>query len=71
MLTYFPRNALPTDPTARFAELFLTRARWRATDISPFLEDIAVDAKERDKLLMKYARATSDAEGVWYTARAR
>ncbi|KAG6873769.1 hypothetical protein C0995_011588 [Termitomyces sp. Mi166 len=68
-LTYFPASALPIDPARRFAELFLTRPRWKGKDISPFLADIAVDSKERDKLLLKFARATTDAGGVWYTAR--
>lgn len=35
------------------------------------MADIVVDNKERDKLLLKYARAITDAEGVWYTARAK
>ncbi|GLB33888.1 putative sister chromatid cohesion protein Dcc1 [Lyophyllum shimeji] len=70
-LTYFPTSLLPIDPAARFADLFLTRSRWKAKDITPFLADIAVDSKERDKLLLKFARATTDADGVWYTARAQ
>ena len=70
-LTYFPRSELPTEPTARFADLFLTRTRWHANDIAPFLEDIAVDAKDRDKLLLKYARAVTETDGIWYTARSR
>lgn len=70
-LTYFPASALPVDPAPRFADLFLTRSRWKGKDISPFLADIAVDSKERDKLLLKFTRATTDAEGVWYTARAQ
>ncbi|KAG6821634.1 hypothetical protein H0H93_000143 [Arthromyces matolae] len=68
-LTYFPASALPVDPARRFADLFLTRSRWKGKDIAPFLSDIAVDSKERDKLLLKFARATTDAQGVWYTAR--
>ncbi|KAG5342545.1 hypothetical protein C0989_000673 [Termitomyces sp. Mn162] len=68
-LTYFPASALPVDPVRRFADLFLTRSRWKVKDIAPFLADIAVDSKERDKLLLKFARATTDADGVWYTAR--
>ncbi|KAG6866448.1 hypothetical protein C0991_003966 [Blastosporella zonata] len=68
-LTYFPASALPVDAARRFAELFLTRPRWKGKDISPFLSDIAVDSKERDKLLLKFARATTDADGVWYTTR--
>ncbi|KAG6890540.1 hypothetical protein C0992_000800 [Termitomyces sp. T32_za158] len=68
-LTYFPASALPVDPSRRFADLFLTRSRWKVKDIAPFLSDIAVDSKERDKLLLRFSRATTDADGVWYTAR--
>jgi len=71
MLSYFPCAELPTDPATRFADLFLTRARWRAEDIVPYLSDIAVDTKDLDKLLLKYARALTDKSGLWYTARAR
>lgn len=70
-LKYFPASSLPVDPVARFAELFLTCPRWSADDIAPFLIDIAVNSKERDKLLLKYCRAVSNAQGVMYTARAR
>lgn len=70
-LTYFPASSLPVNPAARFADLFLTRSRWKAKDISAFLADIAIDSKERDKLLLKFARATKDIDGVWYTARAQ
>ncbi|OJA14423.1 hypothetical protein AZE42_06433 [Rhizopogon vesiculosus] len=68
-LTYFPSSALPFDPAARFVELFLTRQRWKHEEIEPFLLDIAVNTKERDKLLLKHARALTDTGGVWYTAR--
>ncbi|KAG2078863.1 hypothetical protein BDR04DRAFT_996880 [Suillus decipiens] len=68
-LTYFPSSTLPVDPAARFVELFLTRQRWKHEEIEPFLLDIAVNSKERDKLLLKHARALTDTEGVWYTAR--
>lgn len=71
MLTYFPASDLPSDPAGRFADLFLTRARWKAEEISPFLSDIVVDNKERDKLLLKYARGITDSQGIWYTARAK
>jgi len=70
-LKYFPASALPVDPAARFAELFLTRPKWHADEIAPFLSDIAVNSKERDKLLLKYCRAISNTEGVMYTARAQ
>ncbi|KAJ8519374.1 hypothetical protein ONZ45_g3675 [Pleurotus djamor] len=69
ILSYYPRLQLPVDPPARFSELFLTRARWRADEIAPFLSDIAVDAKDRDRLVLKYARAITESDGIWYTAR--
>ena len=71
LLTYFPASALPVDAGARFAELFLARPRWRGEEVAPFLGDISVDAKERDKLLLKHARAVTDSDGIWYTARAK
>ncbi|KAI1791296.1 hypothetical protein LXA43DRAFT_435172 [Ganoderma leucocontextum] len=71
LLTYFPSSDLPVDAGARFAELFLARPRWRGEEIAPFLTDISVDAKERDKLLLKHARAVTDPDGIWYTARAK
>ncbi|KAI0661096.1 sister chromatid cohesion protein Dcc1 [Cubamyces menziesii] len=71
LLTYFPSAELPIDPGARFSELFLVRPRWKADEITHFLSDIAVDSKERDKLLLKHARAITDPTGIWYTARAK
>ncbi|KAI0000385.1 sister chromatid cohesion protein Dcc1 [Russula vinacea] len=71
ILSYFPCAELPTDPAMRFADLFLTRERWKAEEIVPYLSDIAVDTKDLDKLLLKYARALTDKDGLWYTARAR
>ncbi|KAI0779946.1 sister chromatid cohesion protein Dcc1 [Fomes fomentarius] len=71
LLTYFPSSELPVDPGARFSELFLARPRWKADEIVLFLSDISVDSKERDKLLLKHARAITNSEGIWYTARAK
>lgn len=71
LLTYFPSAALPVEPGARFTELFLARPRWKGDEIAPFLADIAVDSKERDKLLLKHARALTDPQGIWYTGRAK
>ncbi|EFI27719.1 hypothetical protein CC1G_00363 [Coprinopsis cinerea okayama7 len=70
-LQYFPSLALPPDPAARFADLFLTRAKWKGDEISAFLNDIAVNTKERDKLLLKYCRAITEEGTVYYTARAQ
>ncbi|CAA7259838.1 unnamed protein product [Cyclocybe aegerita] len=71
VLKYFPSSALPVDPAARFADLFLTRTKWKGEEITPFLSDIAVNSKERDKLLLKYCRTVTDAQGIRYTARAQ
>ncbi|KAF9446941.1 hypothetical protein P691DRAFT_803234 [Macrolepiota fuliginosa MF-IS2] len=69
LLTYFPSAELPVDPAQRFTDLFLARARWKGDDIAPFLLEIALNSKERDKLLLKYCRAITDAQGIWYTSR--
>lgn len=68
-LNYFPASELPTDPITRFVELFLTRKRWTSDEIEPFLTDIAVNSKERDKLLLKHARAIATPEGTVYGSR--
>ncbi|KAN0090893.1 Sister chromatid cohesion protein Dcc1 [Tylopilus felleus] len=68
-LSYLAASTLPTDPAARFAELFLTRPRWKSDEVVPFLSDIAVNSKERDRLLLKYARTVTTPKGTWYTAR--
>jgi sister chromatid cohesion protein DCC1 len=68
-LRYFSAISLPTDPVARFGDLFLTRPRWRQEDIIPFIEGITVDSKDRDRLLIKFTRSTKDKDGtVWLTA---
>lgn len=68
-MLYLPAHSLPMDAAARFTELFQIRPRWKAQDILPFLSDIVIDSKERDKLLLKFARVATDADGVWYTTR--
>ena len=70
-LKYFPASVLPVDPAARFSDLFLTRSKWKVEDLSPFLSDIAVNSKERDKLLLKFCRTVTDSQGIRYTARAQ
>lgn len=70
-LSYYPRSALPTDPAQRFQSLFLTRTKWKADEIQTYLEDIAVDKKERDRLMLKYTRQITEADGIWATARLR
>lgn len=70
-LQWFPRTDLPSDSLSRFNDLFLVRPKWKAEDMEPFLEDIAVDKKEREKFLMKFTRTSTDDKGKkYYTARA-
>ncbi|KAG8990356.1 hypothetical protein FRB90_001799 [Tulasnella sp. 427] len=69
---YFPASSLPVVPAERFKDLFLTKTSWKGPELTPFLEDIAVEKKERDRLLMKFTRTTTDASGtVWYSSRAK
>ena len=69
-MSYYPSSELPAAAAERFAELFLVQAKWKREDIMSFLTDIAFDEKEKDKLLMKFARGTKDKGGeMWYTTR--
>ena len=72
-LTYFPTSSLPLDPASRFSELFSLKSRWKASEIQPFLADLAVDAKKRDALTLKFTRKIKDdATGeLWFAARGR
>ena len=54
----FSRHELPADPAARFQDLFLTRPSWLAADLLPFIQDLALDAKKKDSLLLKFTRAS-------------
>ncbi|QRV79191.1 sister chromatid cohesion protein [Ceratobasidium sp. AG-Ba] len=70
-LSYYPRSALPSDPAQRFQSLFLTRPKWKTEEIQTYLEDIAVDKKERERLMLKYTRQITEPDGMWATARLR
>ncbi|KAG8757548.1 hypothetical protein FRC14_001955 [Serendipita sp. 396] len=70
MVTFFSRAELSTDPLTRFNELFLTRQKWLEGDIIAFIEDLGVDKKDCDRLLLKFARRSADRGGsVYYTSR--
>lgn len=56
-ISYYPASELPLDPPARFQELFLTRPSWTLPDLEPYLQDVAYDAKRREALLLRFARA--------------
>jgi sister chromatid cohesion protein DCC1 len=72
-LLYFPVSSLPRDTAARFNELFSVRPRWKVSEIAPFLADLAVDAKKRDALTLKFTRKVKGEEDgeMYYAARGR
>ena len=71
-LIYLPRSSLPADPGARFNDIFLVKPTWRLDEIIPYVDDLAVDAKARDRLILKWCRTTTDSQGVaWLTIRAK
>ncbi|EST09255.1 Sister chromatid cohesion protein Dcc1 [Kalmanozyma brasiliensis GHG001] len=57
-IQFFSRHELPVDPAARFQDLFLTRPSWIAADLTPFIQDLALNDKKKDALLLKFARAS-------------
>jgi sister chromatid cohesion protein DCC1 len=57
-IQYFASDNLPTDAAKRIQRLFQKREQWTLEELSPFLDDIAVDAKKKDAVLLKYARTT-------------
>jgi sister chromatid cohesion protein DCC1 len=70
-ITPFPLHTLPLQPAIRFADLFLTRARWRPEEMIPFLKGLYRDGdnKERDKLVTKFVRVVKEKEGSWWYPR--
>ncbi|KAK8858758.1 hypothetical protein IAR55_002987 [Kwoniella newhampshirensis] len=71
VLTHFPSSSLSLQPAIRFADLFLTRPRWRPDEMAPFLKGLTreSDNKERDKLVAKFVRVVKEKEGVWWYPR--
>lgn len=59
MIQHFAASDLPIDAASRLQHLFQKREQWTLVELSPFLDDIAVDAKKRDAILLKYARTTT------------
>lgn len=57
-IQFFSYHELPADPAARFQDLFLTRPSWLAADLLPFINDLALDDKKKDSLLLKFTRAS-------------
>lgn len=57
-IQFYSRLELPADPAARFQDLFLTRPAWVAADLLPFINDLALNDKKKDSLLLKFTRAS-------------
>ncbi|CAK0780439.1 hypothetical protein CVIRNUC_005054 [Coccomyxa viridis] len=62
---------LPTEPGARFAELFAARPQWELRDLEPYLADLQVPGRSAEALLLTYARASQShsSAAVLYSAR--
>ncbi|ADV25745.1 sister chromatid cohesion protein DCC1 [Cryptococcus gattii E566] len=71
LISYFPLASLPLQPAERFAELFLTRQRWRPEEMAPFLRGLTRDgdSKGRDKLVAKFVRIVKEKDGTWWYPR--
>lgn len=71
LIEYFPVHTLPAHAPTRFADLFLTRQRWRPEEMTPFLRGLYPDGdgKARDKLVAKYVRVVKEKEGTWWYPR--
>ncbi|GMK57313.1 hypothetical protein CspeluHIS016_0401470 [Cutaneotrichosporon spelunceum] len=71
LVEYFPVHTLSANVPTRFADLFLTRARWRPDDMIPFLRGLYPegDSKARDKLVAKHIRVVKEREGAWWYPR--
>lgn len=74
-ISYYPSSHLPLEPAARFQSLFTTRAQWQLDDLLPFIEDVAPEAKRREALLLRFARAKKmpqgEGGGMVYSSRVR
>lgn len=71
VITPFSASSLPLDPPTRFADLFLTRARWLPAEMEPFLKGLTPegDRKALERLVVKYVRVVKDRGRVWWYAR--
>lgn len=66
---YFPVNQLSTEPPQRFAALFSEKPLWSLEEIEAFLDDLAPTKKEKETLLLKFARAHRNQNTTLYGSR--
>ncbi|KAK4520098.1 uncharacterized protein ATC70_008228 [Mucor velutinosus] len=68
-IQYFPVAELSTDPPQRFASLFAEKPLWTSEEITPFLMDLAPIKKDREHLLLKFARTHKQQNSILYGSR--
>ncbi|EPB81753.1 hypothetical protein HMPREF1544_11503 [Mucor circinelloides 1006PhL] len=68
-IQYFPVAELSTDAPQRFASLFAEKPLWTSEEITPFLMDLAPKKKDREHLLLKFARTHKQQNTVLYGSR--
>ncbi|OBZ81941.1 Sister chromatid cohesion protein DCC1 [Choanephora cucurbitarum] len=66
---YFPVHELSTDPAQRFAALFAEKPLWSLEEITPFLTDLAPQKKDKEHLLLKFARPHRNQTTTLYGSR--
>ncbi|KAJ3142627.1 Sister chromatid cohesion protein DCC1 [Physocladia obscura] len=68
-IKYFPKSKLPAAAKERLEQLFHERRKWKATDIMPYIKDLAENSKKLDLILLKYGRVSKIGNIVYYTSR--
>ncbi|XP_039279908.1 sister chromatid cohesion protein DCC1 [Nilaparvata lugens] len=64
-----PEKSLPEGATERLQQLFSIRQQWTLDEIQPYIEPVAVNAADVNRLLMKHARSFMSNGKRCYTAR--
>ncbi|TPX75021.1 hypothetical protein CcCBS67573_g03702 [Chytriomyces confervae] len=68
-IRYFPKSELPAPAKDRLEYLFSIRRKWTASDLMPYIDDLAENKKKLDLLLLKYTRMSKVGDTVFYSAR--
>ncbi|BFZ59591.1 Ctf8p and Ctf18p associating protein [Saitoella coloradoensis] len=69
MIEWFPVGRLPTEPAARFMELFLAKPKWELGEIQPYIQDLAATSTKVDALLLQHARKRKEGGKTIVTSR--
>ncbi|OZJ04854.1 hypothetical protein BZG36_02597 [Bifiguratus adelaidae] len=68
-ISYFSARDLPSSPIARFQRLFAQQRKWSASDIYPYIANLAQDKKKLDIVLLKYTKSLKENGEIFYTAK--